>query len=195
MSSLRRSAPPTDGNDELLRRFVEAARRAQIVTIVNGADTEAELGELVTAELCEVFEAEVAFVLAASDGGSLSIVGSYGLRPEEAERLVEQDLSELDGPRRDDGFDLRSAGARAVVSTPFGGSAMRGVVGVARLYDQSFDEAEAALLEAVAASIGHALDRLRLAEERDRLYSEAEERGQAARVIGSIADGVVHVDG
>jgi two-component system phosphate regulon sensor histidine kinase PhoR len=194
VSSLLRSARPTDGRDELLRRFVEAARRAQIVTIVNGAHTEAELGERVTAELCEVFEAEVAFVLAASDGGSRSIVGSYGLRPQEAERLVEQDLPALDGPRSDDGFDLRSAGARAVVSAPFGGSAMRGVVGVARLYDQSFDEAEAALLEAVAASIGHALERLRLTEERDRLYREAEERGKAARVIGSIADGVLLVD-
>jgi PAS domain S-box-containing protein len=53
---------------------------------------------------------------------------------------------------------------------------------------------EAALLEGVAASIGHALERLRLAEERDRLYREAEERGKAARVIGSIADGVLLVD-
>src|SRR5204863_2728129 len=59
---------------------------------------------------------------------------------------------------------------------------------------QSFDEAEAAVLEAVAASIGHALERLRLAEERDQLYREAEERGRAARVIGSIADGVLLVD-
>jgi signal transduction histidine kinase len=193
VSSLLRSARPTDAGDELLRRFVEAARRAQIVTLVNRAGTEAELGELVTAELCEAFEAEVAFVLAASDGGSRSIVGSYGLRPEEAKRLVDQDLPALDGPRRDDGFDLRSSGARAVVTAPFG-SAMRGVVGVARLYDQSFDEAEAALLEAVAASVGHALERLRLAEERDRLYREAEERGKAARVIGSIADGVLLVD-
>src|SRR5262249_26033258 len=70
----------------------------------------------------------------------------------------------------------------------------RGVVGIARLYDHGFDEAEEALLEAIAGSIGHALERLRLAEERDRLYREAEERGNAARVIGSIADGVLLVD-
>ena len=57
-----------------------------------------------------------------------------------------------------------------------------------------FDDAEAALLEAVAESIEHALERLRLAEERDRLYREANERRQAARVIGSIADGVLLVD-
>ena len=64
MSSSLRSAPPTDERDGLRRRFVEAARRAQIVTIVNRARTEAELGDLVTAELCEAFEAEIAFVLA-----------------------------------------------------------------------------------------------------------------------------------
>jgi signal transduction histidine kinase len=196
VSSLLRSARPTEARDELLRRFVEAARRAQIVTIVNGADTEGELGELVTAELCEAFEAEVAFVLAGSDDTSLSVVASYGLRSEEARRLLEHDLLDpsLDGPRRDEGLDLLSVGARAVVVAPFGGRAMRGVVGVARLYDQRFDEAEAALLEALAASIGHALERLRLAEERDQLYREAEERGRAARVIGSIADGVLLVD-
>ena len=67
-------------------------------------------------------------------------------------------------------------------------------VGVARLYAEGFDEAEAALLEAVAASIAPALERLRLAEERDRLYQHVHERAQAARVIGAIADGVVLVD-
>jgi PAS domain S-box-containing protein len=163
---------------------------------VNRAHTEAELGELVTAELCEVFEAEVAFVLAGSDDTSLSVVAAYGLRSEEAHRLLEHDLLDpsLDGPLREEGLDLLSVGARAVVVAPFGGGAVRGVVGVARLYDQGFDEAEAALLEAVAASVGHALERLRLMEERDRLYREAEERGKAARVIGSIADGVLLVD-
>jgi PAS domain S-box-containing protein len=194
--SLWHSARPTDARDELLRRFVEAARRAQIVTILNRAQTEVELGELVTAELCEAFEAEVAFVLAAWDDGSISVVGSYGLRPEEAERLLEQDLLEptVEASQRDDGFDLLSVGARALVRAGFGGSRIRGIVGVARFYDQSFDEAEAALLEAVAASIGHALERLHLADERDQLYREAQERAKAALVIGSIADGVLLVD-
>jgi two-component system phosphate regulon sensor histidine kinase PhoR len=89
------------------------------------------------------------------------------------------------------------------------------VVGVARLYDERFDEAEVALLEAVVESIKHALERIRLGEERDalfareqvarreaeaiaienaRLYQEAEERGQAARVLGYVADGVFLVD-
>ena len=175
---------------------MEAARRAQIVTIVNRAQTEAELGELVAAELCEVFEAEVAFVLAGEDDGRAGVVGSCGLRPEEAGRLLEHDLLEpaLAAPQRENGLDLLSLGARALVCAPFGSGALRGVVGVARLYDQSFDEAEAALLEAVATSVEHALERLRLAAERDRLYREAHERGKAARVLGSIADGVLLVD-
>jgi two-component system, OmpR family, phosphate regulon sensor histidine kinase PhoR len=191
VSSLPRSAPATDAQDELLRRFVEAARRAQIVTIVNRAQTEQELGELVTAELCEAFEAEIAFVLAGWEDGPLAVVGSYGLRPDEAERLLEQNLL---GPRRDEDLALPSVGPRALACAPFGGRSLRGVVGVGRFYDQTFDEAEAALLEALSASIGHALERLHLAKERDRLYREADERGKAARVIGSIADGVLLVD-
>ena len=196
MSSLLRSARATDARDELLRRFVEAARRAEIVTVVNRAQTEAELGELVTAELCEAFEAEIAVVMAGWDDGPVSVVGSYGLRPEEAERLLGHDLLDagIGAPQRDGKVDLLSVGAKAVVSARFGDRAVRGVVGVARFYDQSFDEAEAALLEAVAASIGHALERLYLAAERDQLYREADERGRAALVIGSIADGVLLVD-
>jgi len=196
VSSLLPSARPTDAQDELLRRFVEAARRAQIVTIVNRAQTVKELGELVTAELCEAFEAEVAIVLAGWDDGPLFVVGSYGLRSEEAERITRQDLLDpaAETPQRAEGFDLLSVGARALICAPFGGRPVRGVVGVARFYDQSFDEAEAALLEAVAASIGHAVERLRLTEEREQLYRDAHERGKAARVIGSIADGVLLVD-
>lgn len=196
MSSLLRSTPSTDVQSELLRRFIEAARRAQIVTIVNRAQSEEELGELVTPELCEAFEAEVAFVVADWSDSPASMVGSYGLRADESERILEQDLVDAvaDSPRREEGFDLLSVGARALVCTPFRGTQVRGVVGVARFYDQPFDDAETALLEAVGGSIGQALERLRLAEERDRLYREAQERGQAARVIGSIADGVLLVD-
>ena len=195
MSSLLRSAPPTDAHAEVFRRFVEAARRAQIVTIVNRAQTEEELGELVTAELCETFEAEVAFVLAES-GDERHVVGSYGLRPDEAESLLDDDVADgaVKAARGDHHFAWGSSDASAIARAPFAGGTLRGVVGVARLYDQPLDEAEAALLGAVAASIGHALERLRLARERDRLYRDAEERGNAARVIGSIADGVLLVD-
>jgi signal transduction histidine kinase len=196
VSSLLRSAPRTEPHDELRRRFVEAARRAQIVTIVNRARTEQELGDLVSVELCETFEAEIAFVLACGGDGRPCLVGAYGLRLEDVERFLGHgplDAS-LASPQRVEGDALIGVAARALVCAPFGAGPTRGIVGVARLYKQSFDEAEAALLEAVAFSVAHALERLRLAEERDRLYREAQERAQAARVIGSIADGVLLLD-
>jgi two-component system, OmpR family, phosphate regulon sensor histidine kinase PhoR len=196
VSSSLPSAHPTDRHGELRRRFVEAARRAQIVTLLNRARTEAELGDLVTAELCEAFEAEVAFVLALDGGTHTVVVGAYGLRPDEAERLPAQGVLDrsIETPQLFAGPNLLTVGARALVLAPFRAANASGVVGVARLHDERFDEAEAALLEAVAASIAHALERLRLAEERDRLYREAREQAQAARVIGSIADGVMLVD-
>jgi PAS domain S-box-containing protein len=190
------SAPQTDGRVELRRRFVEAARRAQIVTLVNRAATEGELGELVTDELCEAFEAEIAFVLTLGDDHGPRIVGAYGLRADEAKRLPAQGVLDrsIELPQIFEGRNLLSVGANALVLAPFSLGSVRGVVGVARLHDERFDEAEAALLEAVSASIAHALERLRLSEERDRLYREAREQAQAARVLGSIGDGVVLVD-
>ena len=208
-----------DRRDELVRRFVEAARRAQLVTIVNLARSETELGKLVTEELCEALEAEVAFVLAARDGGPVrTVVGAYGLAPDQRADLLDDERWERvltsEAAQLDQG-DLLSIGVRELVLVPFLGEVVRGVVGVARLYDERFDEAEVALLEAVVESIKHALERIRLGEERDvlfareqaarreaeaiaienaRLYQEAEERGQAARVLGYVADGVFLVD-
>jgi two-component system, OmpR family, phosphate regulon sensor histidine kinase PhoR len=191
-----RSAPRINGRDELLRRFVEASLRAQIVTIVNRAGSETELGELVTAELCEAFEAEIAFVLAGREDGRCHLVGAYGLQPAEAFRLLDHELGRewLAGaePEVYEGNDLLGIGIRRLVVVPFGSGA--GAVGVGRFYDSPFDEAGVALLEAISQSTRHALERVRLAEERDRLYREADERGQAARVLGSVADGVFLVD-
>jgi PAS domain S-box-containing protein len=222
--SSSRSADGRDQRDELLRRFVEAARRAQIVTIVNLARSEAELGELFTAELCEAFEAEIAFVLAARDGAAATVVGAHGLTPEHrAVLLGDGRVTRLaDGETQLSKTDLLEIGVRELALVPFAGEVDRGVVGVARLYDERFDEGEVALLEAVAQSVKHALERIRLGEERDalfareqalrqeaeatadrlvrmhritaRLYREAEERGRAARVLGYVADGVVLVD-
>ena len=213
------SAHRVDGRDELLRRFVEAARRAQIVTIVNTAASEVELGELFTAELCEVFEAEIAFVLTEPHGGGpRTLVGAYGLAADQRLDLLEDErcantlTSEETHLYQD---NLPTIGVRQLVLAPFGGNVERGVVGVARLRDEHFDEGEVALLEAVAESIRHALERIRLGEERDalfarerearreaeamavenaRLYREAEERGRAALVLGYVADGVFLVD-
>jgi PAS domain S-box-containing protein len=224
LSSLH-SVERRDQRDELLRRFVEAARRAQIVTIVNFARSEVELGELFTAELCEALEAEIAFVLAARDGGAVTLVGAHGLTPDHRAVLLDDERFARvlkDGEPQLSETDLLEIGARELVVVPFNCDVDRGVVGVARLYDERFDEGEVALLEAVAQSMKHALERIRLGEERDalfareqaarqeaeatadrlvrmhritaRLYREAEERGQAARVLGYVADGVFLVD-
>ena len=213
------SAHRVDRRDELLRRFVEAARRAQIVTIVNSAASEPELGQLFTAELCEAFEAEIAFVLTEPHGGGArTLVGAYGLTADQRvdllgdERCAQALTSEETHLYQD---NLLTIGVGQLVLAPFGGRVDRGVVGVARLSDERFDEGEVALLEAVAESIRHALERIRLGEERDalfarerearreaeamaienaRLYREAEERGRAALVLGYVADGVFLVD-
>jgi PAS domain S-box-containing protein len=174
-SSSLHSARSLDTRDELLRRFVEAARRAQIVTIVNLARSEAELGELFTAELCETFEAEIAFVLAARDGtAARTLVGASGLTPDQRADLLEDERCARVLTREEpqlDQRDLLGIGVRQLVLVPFGGEVDRGVVGVARLYDERFDEGEVALLEAVAESIKHALERIRLGQERDHLLA------------------------
>jgi PAS domain S-box-containing protein len=194
-----------DRRDELLRRFVEAARRAQIVTIVNLAHSEAELGEFFTAELCEAFEAEIAFVLAARDGRVVpALVGAHGLTPDHCAALLDDERCvsalTLTEPQVHEG-DLFGIGVRQLVLAPFAGEVESGVVGVARLYNEPFDHGEVALLEAVSESMKHALERIRLGKERDALLAderaarrEAEERGQAARVLSYVADGVFLVD-
>jgi PAS domain S-box-containing protein len=180
-SSSLHSAQRLDRRNELLRRFVEAARRAQIVTIVNLARSEAELGELFTAELCEAFEAEIAFVLAARDDeAACTLVGAHGLMPEQrADLLDDQRCARVltcEEPQLYKG-DLLGIGVQELLLVPFAGEVDRGVVGVARLYDEPFDQAEVALLEAVVESVRHALERIRLGEERDALLT----RERAAR--------------
>ena len=195
-SSSLPSAPQIERRDELLRRFVEASLRARIVSIVNRAESERELGDVITAELCEAFEAEIAFIVTASEGGARDLVGAYGLQPRERLALLDDELCSgllaAADPELHRGDGLLGLGIRNLVVVPFG-SGMGGV-GVARLYDERFDEAEVALLEALAESTRQALERIRLADERDRLYREADERGRAARVLGSVADGVFLVD-
>jgi PAS domain S-box-containing protein len=193
LSSLH-SAQRSDRRDQLLRRFVEAARRAQIVTIVNLARSEAELGELFTAELCEAFEAEIAFVLAAGDGRPApALIGAHGLTPSQCADLLDDERCRqaltLEEPQRYEG-DLLEIGVRQLVLAPFVGEVDRGAVGVARLYDEPFDDGEVALLEAVSESVKHALERLRLAKERDVLF--ARERA-ARREAEATADRLVRL--
>src|SRR5262245_19990767 len=167
-----------DRRDELLRRFVEAARRAQIVTIVNLASSEAELGELFTAELCETYEAEVAFVLAGgADTVGPALVGAHGLTADQGAGLLEDERClhalTLTEPQLHES-DLLDVGIRRLALAPFAGE-VGGVVGVARLYDEPFDDGEVALLEAVSESLKHALDRIRLGDEREVLLASERE--------------------
>ena len=75
-----------------------------------------------------------------------------GSRLAELSRFGEDAFLDLNGrtPLRDEGDD--SCSSASFVRVPRR-APLRGVVGVARLYDQSFDESETSLLEAVSASI------------------------------------------
>src|SRR5947199_1549637 len=181
----------TGVDEAILRRFVEASRRAEIIALVNSARTEAELGEVVAAELCEAYEAEIAFVLAAqAPGAGAELVGSAGLGGQaDAAAAVLADatsLSALDAARAEVhvGEDLLGLGARSLALAPFrGDTGGRAAVGVARAYDQDFDAAEMALLEAVTDGVGHALERAWLGVERERHAAQQAAIARAANLL------------
>jgi PAS domain S-box-containing protein len=185
-SSLFSSA---DAYEALLQRFVAVSRLAEIIAMVNSARSEAELAETVAAELCEAFEAEVAFVLVRGlDEVEARVVGAHGVSLEQYDELVSEPicLAALaeDEPRSHAGDDLLGVGARTLALAPFAGErGERVVIGVARFYDQAFDEAELALLESVSKSTGHALEKAWLAFERELLL--ARERDARAEAEGS----------
>jgi diguanylate cyclase (GGDEF)-like protein/putative nucleotidyltransferase with HDIG domain len=189
-----RLAEGTAAQRDMLRRFVEASRRAEIVALVNSARSESELGEVVAAELCEAYDAEVAFVIAAlSEGGPPEIIGATGLDDAAGARLLREPLvvgvltsaePDVTQPVSRATEGLLGIEAQALVLAPFAtATGERAVVGVARLYDQPFDEAETALLEAVTASVGHALERFWIASERDRRAAQQTALASAARTI------------
>ena len=208
------------GDDELLRRFVEASRRAEIVALVNSASTEAELGEVVSSELCEAFEAEAAFVLVEHPGEAPRLVGSYGFTDgDPAAVLADPVLREAlrsEQPHERLGTGLLGVGGRSIALAPFvAGDATRVLAGAVRFYEERFNETELALLEAVTKSTGSALEQVWVAAERDsllererearaaaeaaterirRLQAVTEERAKAARALEYIAEGVLMVD-
>ena len=181
----------TDERDEMLRRFVEASRRAEILAIVNSAHSEAAIGEEVTGELCEAFEAEVAFlVVQRAEDAPPDVVGSSGLIGEQEEALLHDPLviAGLRGepPEGLDGIDALGIGLRWLAVESFAAeSGGRAVVGVGRLYDQPFDPPEIALLRAVAEAAGHALERFWLAAERARSSAGQAALARAARSLGA----------
>lgn len=182
-SSSSHSADSLDAPAATLhRRFVEASRRAEIIAMLNSVHAEAEIGEVVTAELSEAFEAEVTLVMATRAGDAPpAFIGSKGLTVEHRRELLHEPVLigalDLDEPMALAGeMPQRICKASSCALAPFRSRAGdRGVVAAARFYDAPFDAAEVALLEAVANSTGHALERSWLSAARE-LY--------AARQVG-----------
>src|SRR4051794_5584776 len=139
----------------VVRRFVEASRRAEIIAVVNSARTEREVAQATTDELCEALEAEIAFItVTRPDRGRRATIGQTGLTDAQADTVAADPLcrAALGSVRPDvhQGEDLLGVGARHLVLSPWTADNGRQVViGVARLYDQRFDAAEVALLESV----------------------------------------------
>ena len=187
-------ASTRDEGAQMLRRFAEASRRAEILTLVNSARSEAEVGDAVTGELCEAFEAEVAFlVVQRSHGAPPDVIATSGLVGDQARALLRDPLvvtalrgetaATLEG---EDwlGADLRWLMVEACAA--HGGG--RAAVGVGRLYDEPFDPAEMALLRAVTESTTHALERFWLAAERARSAAGQAALARAARSLGASLD-------
>jgi HD-GYP domain-containing protein (c-di-GMP phosphodiesterase class II) len=175
------SAEPQPGEyDSMRRRFVEASRRAEIIAMVNEAHTEPDVTAAVAAELCEAFEAEVAFVVIAEARYEVPrFLGQLGLTAQQQGKLLADALlvEALDSSESwaYAGDDLLGVGANAVALAPFhADKGERVVVGAARLYEQAFDEPEVALLDAVSKATGHALERAWLTEERIQLVDKLE---------------------
>ena len=159
------------------RRFAEALRRAEIIALVNAAPSERELAEVVCTELAEVYDAEIAFLLDSPANGSPRVIGSVGLVGTQPAQVAASALVEkaADGGGSFAFGETLLAGVRAEAALVAGyrGRDGRGAIaGVGRLYDQRFDEAERALLEAVTTSVGHGLERLWGQAELARLTEE-----------------------
>jgi diguanylate cyclase (GGDEF)-like protein len=177
--------PPVD--QSLRKRFVEAARRAEIVGLVNAATSEEDLGRRFTDELCEVFEAELAFVL--DDGGERRpprAVGAVGAEPDRFPSLLERpECKEAIGSgeaRTLTGHDVLGIGARGAVIAPFHSEDGRvALIGVARLHEAPFDETDRALVESVTLAAGQALERIWAYESRNRSAKEQAALVRAAK--------------
>ena len=175
-------SPETEGGeyDAMRRRFVEASRRAEIIAMVNEADSEAEVVEAVAAELCEAFEAEIGFVVIAEARYDMPrFLGELGLTAQQQAKVLGDPLLAETLQRKEawafSGGDLFGIGARSCALAAFhANKGERIVVGAVRLYELDFDEAEIALLDAVTKATGHALERSWLTTERIELVQRLE---------------------
>jgi putative nucleotidyltransferase with HDIG domain len=163
------------------RRFVEASRRAEVIALITAAEDEKQLSRSVLEELCEAFDAEVAFLLdSVGDETNRRVIGTVGLQHEQGLALLGSPAClravEANAPIAEYGKALLGTGAKGALIASFEGKEDRHVViGVARLDDRPFDEAETALLAGVTTSVGQALERLWGYEERERLIEQLKE--------------------
>jgi diguanylate cyclase (GGDEF)-like protein len=189
---------PTEGEpSDVVRRFVEASRRAEIIALVNSARSDREVAGATVDELCEAMEAEIAFVLESrAERDEHAILGHMGLPPELAEAVGDDSVVRAalgrDRPFTASGTDLLGLGVRRIALCRWTAENQRRVViGVARLYDEAFDAEELALLEAVTTSVGHALERTWMGAERDRHLAR---QAALARAASSLSASLVSRD-
>ncbi len=180
--------PSSDG---LLSRFLEASRRAEIVSLVNSARSETEVARVVVEELGDALEAEVAFILATDPRRTThAMLGQIGLTPEQAGTIGRQRLcaEAFDGlrARAHGGQNLLKLGACRLVLSPWAAdNGRRILIGAARFYDEGFDPGEVALLEAVTESVGDALERVWMATERDQHVARQTALVRAAKALNA----------
>ena len=173
----------------LTRRFVEASRRAEIVALVNSATTEDEVAGVAVSELSEAFDAEVVFLIATRPRhGEGMVIGSTGLSAQMSARLSADPLcaGALTAERAEvhSGEDLMGLGARHVALSPSSAAdGRRLLIGVGRLYEEPFDAAEIALLEAVTTSVRHGLERAWLSADRERQAAREAALARSARSV------------
>jgi putative nucleotidyltransferase with HDIG domain len=166
--------------EAMRRRFVEASRRAEIIAMVNEAQSEEDVTSAVSAELCEAFEAEIGFVVIAEARYEVPrFLGCVGLTGQQQARVLADPMLAATLDSGDVAAfaaeDLFGIGAKAAALAPFHGSkGERMAVGAVRLYTQDFDEPEVALLDAVTKATGHALERAWLTAERIQLVDKLE---------------------
>jgi len=169
-----------DEMDLMRRRFVEALRRAEIMALVNAANTPDELARELVEELSEAYEAELVFLaeVAPSDA-DWRVLAALGAAPDPVSLarwgpVLESMVS--DRAVVASGENLLDRGGRSALvcaETPMPGRGL--IAGVVRRYSQGFPEAERALIETVMRSVSLAFQRLWGEEERERLISELRE--------------------
>lgn len=175
----------------LRRRFVEAARRAAIIGLVNAATSESVLARRYIDELCEVFDTELACMI---DGGDerrpTRAMATVGMESESAAALFKHPecARAIESGRALvlAGEDVLGLGARGGMLAPFRTEDGRPIVTLlARMHPTPFNETDRAMLEAVAVAAGQATERIWAYEARNRSAREQAALLRAAKSIGT----------